>query len=60
VLLEMPSWETNLLNEFVIDADRIQLYWSLIQIESCANSLKPTIKHLIESVNVKTLSDDTF
>ena len=57
IVMEMKDYPTQILKEFTTDVDRIYLFWSLMQVESCAKDLANSLEFL-ESVDVKLLKED--
>lgn len=57
IVMEMKDYPAQILREFTSDVDRIYLFWSLMQVESCARDLASSLGFL-ESINVKLLKDD--
>lgn len=53
----MKDYPAQILTEFTTDVDRIYLFWSLMQVETCAKDLVDSLGFL-ESVNVKLLKED--
>jgi len=57
IVMEMKDYPDQILKEFTTDVDKIYLFWSLMQVESCAKDLASSLGFL-ESINVKLLKDD--